>query len=156
MLTLMNKNKFRPLLVIILLPVIFSLSCNNVTGTKTSSSPTVPTPTTLSGTQWEVVSVAGTKLGMFTNINLEFSYSGTFAGDVICNKYGGKYTTEYNNTLIMTDVTSTLALCRIGNHAQADNYLKILSSVISYTITNNYLVLQGKDDKELVILQLHK
>jgi heat shock protein HslJ len=160
---MMNKDKFLPLLVIILLAVGFSISCNNVTVTQTpslpietqpSSSPTVTTSAKLIGTQWVVVSVNGTALDKDTNISLNFYDNGTFGGNAICNSYGGKYTTEYNNTLKMTDITLTLLLCNKGNQAQADNYLKILSSVLSYKITQNSLVLQGKDDKELVILQL--
>jgi heat shock protein HslJ len=168
----MYKDKFLILLVIILLIVVFSLSCNNVIVSQTSSSPigsqsstsppietqlspssTLKTPAKLIGTDWVVISVNGTKLDQDTSISLNFSDGGSFRGDVICNYYGGKYTTNGDNTLKMTDVTLTLLLCNEGDQTQANDYLLILSSVLSYKINQNYLVLKGEDDKELVILQ---
>lgn len=124
------------------------MSCNHA-GTQTP----LTTPVKLIGTQWTVVSVNGTKLDKDTKISLNFLDDGTFWGDVLCNNYGGKYATGDNNTLRMTDVMETLLLCK-GNQAQGEKYLQILSSVSSYSISGNDLALQGKDDEELVKLQL--
>jgi heat shock protein HslJ len=159
----MNRAKSVLLVSILLLAAINSLSCNHANETPPLPSPSDTQPTTspaeifateLPSTQWVVVSVNGTVLDKDTKISLDFSDSATFRGDVICNYYGGRYTAGDNNTLKMTDITLTLLLCNKGNQAQADNYLQTLSLVLSYKITKYYLVLQGKDDKELVILQL--
>ena len=142
-----NREKFPPLLIVILPIIVFLVSCNH-----TRSKTPVNTPQYLVGTPWAVVSVNGTKLDKDTKISLTFLDGGTFRGDVLCNYYGGKYATGDNNTLRMTDVTVTLLLCQ-GNQAQGDKYLQILSSVLYYKFSGNKLVFQGKDDKELVILQ---
>jgi heat shock protein HslJ len=159
----MNRAKSVLLVSIFLLAAINSLSCNQAnetsplpspSDTQTTTSPVEIRATELPGTQWIVVSVNGTALDKDTNITLNFSDDGIFQGDALCNNYGGKFTTgDNNNTLKMTDVIITLLLCPKGNQ-EADNYLQTLSLVLSYKITKYYLVLQGKDDKELVILQL--
>jgi heat shock protein HslJ len=162
----MNRVKFILLVCTFLLAAINSLSCNQADETSPSPLPSPsdtqvsPKPpfeirvTALPGTRWVVISVNGTALDNSTDISLDFSDSGTFRGDVLCNNYGGKYTISDNNTLKMTDVILTLLLCNIGNQDQGNSYLQTLSLVLSYKITKYYLVFLGKDDKELIILQL--
>lgn len=79
-------------------------------------------------------------------ITITFNNDGSFAGFAGCNNYNGRYTltgqtTEFGKIISFSPIASTKMYCADTSNSE-DTYLKVLQQTVTYSITNNKMLLR--------------
>jgi heat shock protein HslJ len=93
----------------------------------------------LTGTRWNLVSMAGEEPLEQSTVTLDFD-NGELGGNASCNHYGGPYTLE-GDSFSVGEVTQTLMACD-GVMEQEEAYLEMLQAAESLTLEDDTLTIQ--------------
>jgi heat shock protein HslJ len=107
----------------------------------------------LSGQTWLLTTLNGKSIIDGTMITARFSLDGTLAGSAGCNLYKGNFETSGNSISFASPMATTLKLCEESVMAQEKSYLNTLSTVKSFKIVGNQLILTGAGDTQVAIYQ---
>ncbi len=105
----------------------------------------------LAGTQWQLISIAGTPLPEQVIITLLFNDEAQASGMGGCNGYGATYTID-GSAIQLTDIVSTLMACDLLDYEVA--YFAALQTASSYELSANELTITYEDGQQLVFADL--
>lgn len=88
----------------------------------------------LSGTSWQVVSIAGATTIPGAPPTMEFAADGTVSGTNGCNQYNGTYTTD-GDKLTVGQLASTLMGCDVQRSAQEQAFNAALTGASTWSIS---------------------
>lgn len=142
------------------IPLLLMLAaCTNpadVTATATpdmsTSGPNETTSTAIVG-EWIVISLNDTQVAGSVVPTVVFTEEGVVSGQAGCNTFGGTYTTDENNGIVLTDVTTTLMACEDeAIMSQETALLEALQQTTLYLIEGNTLTLTDDGGTALAVL----
>lgn len=102
---------------------------------------------------WVVISVNGNAVETSVVPTLSFTDEGVVSGEGGCNGFGGTYTTDESNGIVLTGITATLIACEDeAVMTQEAALLDGLQKTTLYLISGNTLTLTDDAGTPLVIL----
>ncbi len=104
----------------------------------------------LANTNWQLVSIYGTQAPIAGPVpTLYFSSANTVSGSGGCNQLSGPYTVN-GSSLVIGPLVSTQMMCDQALMTQEQTYVQALSSVASYEISGNQLILRTGAGQEVL------
>lgn len=152
-----------PRMVVALLSVIPLLlilaACTNpaeVAATPTpemsTSGPNETAEMTIVG-EWIVISLNDTQVATSVVPTVMFTEEGVVSGEAGCNTFGGTYTTDESNGIVLSDVTTTLMACDDeAIMSQETALLEGMQQTTLYLLEGNTLTLTDDAGTALVVL----
>jgi heat shock protein HslJ len=147
-----------PLLTLLILLVALAACANPTepiatpTPDTSTSGPNEPADTTLVN-DWLVISINGNQVETGVVPTLSFTNEGVVSGEGGCNGFGGTYTTDESNGIVLTGMTATLIACEDeAVMAQEAALMDALNQTTVYLIEGNTLTLTDEMGTALVVL----
>jgi heat shock protein HslJ len=147
-----------PLLTLIILLVALAACANPTepiatpTPDTSTSGPNEPADATLVN-DWLVISINGNQVETGVVPTLSFTSEGVVSGEGGCNGFGGTYTTDESNGIVLTGMTATLIACEDeAVMAQEAALMDALNQTTVYLIEGNTLTLTDEMGTALVVL----
>jgi heat shock protein HslJ len=104
----------------------------------------------LTGTQWQLVSMAGEPAIEGTAVTLNFGVEGSAGGAAGCNSYGATYTTD-GTSITFSEVFSTMMACLDEALMEQETiYLMALQTAAAYEMTEAQLIITYGEGEQLV------
>lgn len=126
----------RKTVTLLLLVVLFASCC----ACRTKKKDLKP----LLGTTWSMIQIDGMAFDAEDNYYFIINEEGEFNGVGDCNSFMGSYEMDKKGSMIFNSIASTRAMC--PNQSAEDNFLKMFSSVDSYSRDGRLLMLLSGDD----------
>ncbi len=101
----------------------------------------------LNGTQWHLIQLGGENITS-DNYLMTLGADGHISGVGDCNRFAGSFTQNLKQLKIANNLVSTRKMCL--NQSREDKFLKMLSSIDSYSIDGNRLVLIKNGDVQAI------
>ncbi len=115
------------------------------------------TASTLTDTDWPLISLYGNDLIEGTSITLNFS-AGFLSGQMSCNTYGGgpdsgKYIATDEGTLTIPQIAVTVQLCSKpeGIMQQEATYIEALQQAAAYRVVDDHLEIHNEAGKTILV-----
>ncbi len=103
--------------------------------------------------EWIVISVNDNQVATTVVPTLSFAEEGVVSGEAGCNTFGGTYTTDESNGIVLSGITSTLIACEDeAITAQETALLDALQKTTLYLIEGNTLTLTDDSGAALLVL----
>lgn len=152
-----QRTIFTSLSVILLLLMV--VACNNpddvaptATPDMSTSGPNETAESTVVG-EWIVISINEGQVESTVVPTISFTDADVVAGEAGCNTFGGTYTTDESNGIVLSDVTTTLMACDDEAIMQQESaLLEALQQTTLYLIEGNTLTLTDDAGTALVVL----
>ena len=105
--------------------------------------------TALTGSVWQVTTVAGHSPLAGSSLTSKFTPAGTVAGSAGCNSYSAGFTAS-GSTIRISAIASTRMACAARLMAQEAVFLRALGAARSYTVAGGKLTLKGRTGRALL------
>ncbi len=135
--------------------LLLVLSAAGLVGCDSGETPADVTPVELDGSQWVLHSIDDSELIKGSHISLYFRGDGSFWGYAGCNIYGGDYSTEAPDILIISGCTMTEMACYspAGVMEQESVYIDSLCNAAFYHATGEQLEIGSAANQSQLVFE---
>lgn len=118
----------------------------------------IPDPAgALLGTQWQLVSYAGTPVVVGSTVTLEFRADNQVVGQGGCNGFGGMYQIASDGEIAFSQLVSTLMACMDeAVTLQEQEYFSALQDATGFTLDGDQLTIDYGDDQQLIFALINR